>query len=514
MLWINPLKLNINRYLQYSSEIFYFLASLDKKILLSIYKDKFSTLVIFRNLPILGKHYILNILYVNKPILVEDLKLFVLDEYLSYHREALFRLRRLSIFETNHILLEKSMRSTIQLCYTFKESLKCIIQGNIYLIKNKKKKKKLRKIFKKTQYLWNQFINCLLEQNHTKENKKHLRKITQRLGLINKKNKITSIGFQFLYESMKARFWKIIIAYIKNYIKEKTKLKEILIFLFHLIYISPGTEVSKSNLTSTQRLLVQELGCLGLLFDVKKRDMKFYSSFLSWKLNCDEKDVKKSTYNGYLIIETTFNVYSYCKSKMHIKLLKELCEMQYRFKNMICGKITKKKVLKLLENGISVRMIVSFLKKYAHPKMTTNGSTLPSNVVNQIKIWNKECERLSLINCFYVCGFSTQKEFEFFKNTIEETEIPLNKTTKMYTKKKILIFLNDEKKIDRYKNEEDRANIHRRIILSKFHLVWYNEKSLSMCLTQKGFKILRRIKGRLTKNNISFNDTKILNLTK
>merc|ERR1712183_54996 len=122
-----------------------------------------------------------------------------------------------------------------------------------------------------------------------------------------------------------------------------------------------------------------------------------------------------------------------------------------------------------------------------------------------------ECERLSLINCFYVCGFSTQKEFEFFRNTLEETEVPLNKTTELYKRKRILIFLNKEKKNERFINEEDKANLCKRITLSKFHLVWYNKNSLSMCLTQKGFKILKRIRDRLLKNTFSYNSTKMFN---
>jgi len=64
----------MNNYPKYSLEIFYFLASLNKKILLSIYEDRFSTLVIFRNLPILGKYYVMNLLYINKSILIGDLK--------------------------------------------------------------------------------------------------------------------------------------------------------------------------------------------------------------------------------------------------------------------------------------------------------------------------------------------------------------------------------------------------------------------------------------------------------
>lgn len=271
----------------------------------------------------------------------------------------------------------------------------------------------------------------------------------------------------------------------------------------------PGIEMKKTNLTPTQKALVQELGCMGLVFDLGNEKNKFYSSYLTQHLNYEKIFNKKDLMSyGYIIIETTFYLYAYTESKLQIKLLKEICQISYKFRNMIRGFITKKKIIHLLENGINAKIIINFLKNYAHPKMRINKPILPINVTNQIKLWSKECGRLSLKRCFFVCGFSTKQEFELFKNTLEETEIPILKTNNFKPIKKVLKFLNNddpEQNVATKKQSKEflvKDILFEKISISKFHLLWHNQNSLRMCLTQKGFKILKRIRDRLRNRNI------------
>lgn len=69
----------------------------------------------------------------------------------------------------------------------------------------------------------------------------------------------------------------------------------------------------------------------------------------------------------------------------------------YRFPNVIVGILTRDSVRQALRGGITAEQIIGYLKQHAHPQLlgTDAKQTLPPTVVDQIKLWELERNRLT-----------------------------------------------------------------------------------------------------------------------
>lgn len=71
--------------------------------------------------------------------------------------------------------------------------------------------------------------------------------------------------------------------------------------------------------------------------------------------------------------------------------------MFFRFPNLVVGVITRDSVRQALRGGINADQIISYLTQHAHPQMcrAENKHPLPPTVVDQIKLWELERNRLT-----------------------------------------------------------------------------------------------------------------------
>lgn len=93
-----------------------------------------------------------------------------------------------------------------------------------------------------------------------------------------------------------------------------------------------------------------------------------------------------------------------------------------RFPNLVVGILTRDSVRQALRGGITAEQIIGYLTQHAHPQMLQNEAKqpLPPTVVDQIKLWELERNRLTysdgvLYSQFLSQVSSEQQTMDFFR---------------------------------------------------------------------------------------------------
>ncbi|CAK7902641.1 general transcription and DNA repair factor IIH subunit Tfb2p [[Candida] anglica] len=165
-----------------------------------------------------------------------------------------------------------------------------------------------------------------------------------------------------------------------------------------------------------------------------------------------------SAAQGSIILETNFKIYAYTNSPLEIAILNLFVHLKTRFANMVCGQITRESIRKALYNGITAQQIIKFLETHAHPQMKilarekldkkiefdtnnnintaggapqsqidANGTVaqhrleiLPPTVVDQIKLWQLELDRIQTFEGYLFKDFASQQEYDVLSNYASE----------------------------------------------------------------------------------------------
>jgi hypothetical protein len=112
-----------------------------------------------------------------------------------------------------------------------------------------------------------------------------------------------------------------------------------------------------------------------------------------------------------IIVQSTFQVCAYTTSELHLRMLSLFCDVPSirRLPNVIFLRITRDSVKGAFNLGIQARQILRFLEKNAHPRLRTRNanasagqgmSPIPSNVEDQIWLWDRERSRVSMTEVY------------------------------------------------------------------------------------------------------------------
>lgn len=193
---------------------------------------------------------------------------------------------------------------------------------------------------------------------------------------------------------------------------------DVLSFLFMLGSLELGLPYSKTNLTPTQTQMLQDLGDFGILYLPPDSD-RFYPTRLATTLTSDAGGLRSSSLastaennRGFIVIETNYRVYAYTSSNLQIAILQLFARLITRYPNMVAGKITRESIRRAVGMGITSDQIISFLSTHAHPQMAKNKPILPPTVVDQIRLWQLEGDRMKATVGFLFKEFKTHAEFE------------------------------------------------------------------------------------------------------
>ncbi|KAF3032199.1 RNA polymerase II transcription factor B 52 kDa subunit [Didymella heteroderae] len=242
--------------------------------------------------------------------------------------------------------------------------------------------------------------------------------------------RITKEGFTFVLQETNAQVWNLLIVYLRMVNDLGMNETDVLSFLFMLGSLELGQAYSTSTLTATQLQMLDDLSAMGIVFRSTKDARVFYPTRLATTLTSESGGLNtsgssnssstSSASQGFIIIETNYRLYAYTNSLIQIAIISLFCKLQHRFPNLISGKLTKESVHKAVSQGITSSQIISYLTTYAHPQMQKNKTFIPPTVMDQIRLWEYEGERVETENGYLMREFSTQAEYKDVKKYAEE----------------------------------------------------------------------------------------------
>ncbi|CAJ1946016.1 unnamed protein product [Cylindrotheca closterium] len=244
---------------------------------------------------------------------------------------------------------------------------------------------------------------------------------------------ITRKGYDFMLQDSTQQVWHFVLQYLQSIERQGNEKavvfkREALLVLLCLSYAKFGECYASAVLSKDGRRIVRDLALFGLLY-VKKVGKKsvFYPTRIAMQLvggaeaSSSSKSGKRGGGGGMwswsskaldsalahpypsdsshlaIIVQTNFQLCAYTTSELHVSMLGLFCEVQTirRLPNVVFMAITRDSIKGAFALGIQAHQILRFLEKHVHPKLRDNTtSPIPSNVVDQVYLWDRERHRV------------------------------------------------------------------------------------------------------------------------
>lgn len=198
---------------------------------------------------------------------------------------------------------------------------------------------------------------------------------------------------------------------------------DVLSFLFMLGSLELGQDYSTTTLTPTQTHMLEDLRDYGVIYRRDSSSNRFYPTRLATTLTSDagafrsvsagfDSALRSGDGKGFIVIETNYRIYAYTSSPLQIAVLALFTKLSTRFPNMVAGRISRESIRRAIATGITSDQIISYLSTHAHPQMRKQTPILPPTVVDQIRLWQIEGERMKATVGFLFKDFVNAAEYE------------------------------------------------------------------------------------------------------
>ena len=107
-------------------------------------------------------------------------------------------------------------------------------------------------------------------------------------------------------------------------------------------------------------------------------------------------------------------------SPLQIAVLSLFTRLSARYPNMVAGRISRQSVRTAIKMGITADQIIDYLTVHAHPQLRKNNPILPPTVVDQIRLWQIEGERMKPTPGYLLKEFTTTAEYDAVCKSAEE----------------------------------------------------------------------------------------------
>ncbi|KAL8656229.1 MAG: hypothetical protein Q9210_000379 [Variospora velana] len=417
---------------------FEYLESLPGTVFNRLYKQPSTALAIFRRmLPHLAKSFVMAMLYITRPLPITDLETWVRPGSRREQDTAVDLLERLQILKRS---VEPGKPRSYMLTNPFASSLRQALAGGgnhkSFGIPSGVRSKDGVTISQLDDFArkqWEGVLGYMVgstgiglrdEGANLSPSVKHL---LQYGGLVDVKGRnvdITQDGFAFVLQEVNAQVWTILVLYLENAEQLGMDHVDVLSFLFMLGSLELGQAYSKANLTETQLQMLLDLRDFGIIYQDSPDSNNYYPTRLATTLTSDagalrsasagfDSALRSSTNDkGFVFIETNYRLYAYTSSPLQIAILSLFTRLSTRYPNMISGKMTRESIRRAINMGITGDQVVDFLYTHAHPQMRKTETVLPPTVVDQIRLWQIEGERMKSTVGFLFKDFSTAAEYE------------------------------------------------------------------------------------------------------
>ncbi|KAI1387632.1 transcription factor Tfb2 [Hypoxylon trugodes] len=411
-----------------------------------LYLQPSTAFAIFRRmLPHMAKTIVMAILYSPTPFQMSDLELWVKPTATREKDQAVAILRSL------HIIQPQSLTLTVN----FKNSLRLALEGggdhnsfgvpSTHPIPNEVDHAFLDKYAKKK---WDDILHYVVSatgltsmggsSSGPKQSVKELLTAGHLVERSHGELKITHIGFSFLLQEANAQVWALLLLWLQaidaaNASGSRSEMDSVdmLSFFFLLASLEFGRAYSTDALTENRRNMLPNLIDFGLIYIPQHNTHQFFPTRLATTLTSNETALR-SVSAGFsaatgannedqdkctVILETNFRMYAYVHSPLQIAVLALFSDLKFRFKGMVSGHLTRKSIKKAVDHGITADQIVSYLSTHADEQMyrhaaASNKPVLPPVVIDQIRLWQLDTERISTRDGYLFKEFDEYKEYK------------------------------------------------------------------------------------------------------
>ena len=212
----------------------------------------------------------------------------------------------------------------------------------------------------------------------------------------------------------------------------------ILSFYFLLGSLELGLAYSIETLKDNQKRMLPTLVDLGLVYIPDSTPNQFFPTRLATTLTSDASALRSVTAGfesalsagsgtaGFIIIETNYRLYAYTNSPLQIAVLALFTKLTTRYPNMVCGRVTRQSIYRAIQSGITSEQVITYLSTHAHPQLLKaaaakgGGPVLPPTVVDQIRLWQIENERMKATPGFLMKEFDSLEEYNKFVTYADE----------------------------------------------------------------------------------------------
>jgi transcription initiation factor TFIIH subunit 4 len=205
---------------------------------------------------------------------------------------------------------------------------------------------------------------------------------------------------------------------------------DVLSFLFLLGSLELGQAYSRKSLSESQSQILSDLAEYGIVYLPSPTSSRFYPTRLATTLTSDASALRESDVTsgsnqsaGFIVIETNYRLYAYTTSPLQTAIIELFTRLETRYTNLVSGKITRNSVRRAIGMGITADQIVAYLSAHAHPQMrakvgaagtdasAAGSGALPATVVDQIRLWQLEGERMATTPGFLFRDFANEEEY-------------------------------------------------------------------------------------------------------
>ncbi|KAJ3467633.1 hypothetical protein MRS44_005197 [Fusarium solani] len=427
-----------------------------------LYQQPSTAFAIFRRmLPHLAKTFVMRILYSPKPILLTDLDDWVKPSAKRQKDQALSILRVLYIVQITAPSKERPQE--MQLTANFKTSLRLALSGGppeidiIFLDRYARRK-------------WEDILHFVVSSVGYKSAgdvsgpNKSVKELLIAGRLVDRKPNgmvgITQAGFTFLLQEANAQVWTLLLLWLEAMDVNKgagLEATDMLSFLFVLASMELGRAYDTNALTEQRKNMLPSLVDFGLIYIPNHKRSMFFPTRLATTLTSSGNSLRSISdgvaaataaalqpgqsggsggsttgsgqeQRGSVIIETNYRIYAYTQSTLQIAVLALFSKLSMRFPDMVAGRLSRQSIRQAINFGITADQIISYLAAHAHDQMhrtaaLNNKPVLPPTVVDQIRLWQLENERMKTTSGFLFKDFEDHKEYMAVAGFAEEVGV-------------------------------------------------------------------------------------------
>ncbi|KAI9202581.1 transcription factor Tfb2-domain-containing protein [Polychytrium aggregatum] len=409
-----------------------YLNSLPKPTLDKLYAQPATCLAVLRLLPNFAQHIIMRLVYTFvEKITARDLEAWCLSTHLTDLHDSIKKLLKLNILVA--VGPQDPLHGVFSMNRGFQESLRnALVGGGNHtsfgeVAGSDKHNVDVKFLDEYASQAWEAVLHYMVG-TPSEQRSGAVQTLLEKSGLMARSEKrdsdelrITNKGFQFLLQDVNVQVWAFLLQYLDMADELNLDLVDELNFLFQLGSLELGQGYSVERLTVTQRHMLDDLKHFGIVYQRKKKSTRFYPTKLATSLTSGWSRVGKAEEKGFIIVETNFRIYAYTDSPLQIAVLSLFVEPKSRFVNMIVGALTRDSVRGAMENGITADQIIMYLTTHAHPEMRKTATVLPPTVVDQIRLWELERNRMSVQRgCLYK-DFSREADYRSVLNFAKQS---------------------------------------------------------------------------------------------